>query len=87
MVVSRFPEEDATDWRYIIGVDLGTEDPCAFTVLAYSRQVGRTYVLTSYREPELTVLQAGTEIERLMHRFPKYSHIVVDSGGQGAAFV
>ena len=87
MVVPRFPEEEATDWRYVIGVDLGTEDPCAFTVLAYSRQVGRTYVLESRREPDLTVLQAGTEIERLMHRFPNYSHIVVDSGGQGAAFV
>lgn len=87
MVVDRFPEELATDWRYIIGVDLGTEDPCAFTVLAYSRSIGRTYVLESYREPELTVLAAGTEIERLMHRFPNYSHIVVDSGGQGAAFV
>jgi len=87
MVVDRFPEEIASDWRYIIGVDLGTEDPCAFTVLAYSRKVGRTYVLESYREPGLSVLQAGTEIERLMNRFPNYSHIVVDSGGQGAAFV
>lgn len=87
MVVQRFPEEDADDWRYIIGVDLGTEDPCAFTVLAYSRKVGRTYVLCSYRENDLTVLQAGTEIERLMQRFPRYSHIIVDSGGQGAAFI
>ena len=87
MVVQKFPEDQASDWRYVIGVDLGTEDPCAFTVLAYSRQVGRTYVLESYRHPDLTVLQAGTEVERLMHRYPTYSHIVVDSGGQGAAFV
>lgn len=87
MVVPRFPKEMADDWRYIIGVDLGTEDPCAFTVLAYSRSVGMTFVLESYREEDLSVLEAGTEIERLMQRFPTYSHIIVDSGGQGAAFV
>jgi hypothetical protein len=87
MVVSRWPKEDASDWRFIIGVDLGTEDPCAFAVLAYSRQVGRCYVLEAYRKPNLSVLEAGTEVERLMHRYPNYSNIVVDSGGQGAAFV
>lgn len=86
-IVTHFPKELATDWRYILGVDLGTKDPCAFTILAYSRSLGWTYVLESYREGDLTVLQAGTEIERIMHRYPKFSHIVVDSGGQGAAFV
>lgn len=87
MVVPRFPIEDANDWRYIIGVDLGTEDPCAFAVLAYSRSVARCYVLEAYRKGDLSVLEAGTEVERLMNRYPNYSNIVVDSGGQGAAFV
>jgi hypothetical protein len=86
MVVYRWPKEKANDWRFILGVDLGTHDPCAFTVLTYSRQLGATYVLESYKK-QLTVLQAGTEIERLMHRYPVFSHIVVDSGGQGASFV
>ena len=87
MVVPRFPIEDAKDWRYLIGVDLGTHDPCAFTVGAYSRSIGRCYALESYREGDMSVLGAGTEVERLMHRYPTYSHIIVDSGGQGAAFV
>lgn len=85
-LVPHFPKDIATDWRYILGVDLGTKDPCAFTVLAFSRTAGKTFVLESYRQ-HLTVLQAGTEIERLMHRYPTFSSIVVDSGGQGAAFV
>lgn len=85
MLVDEFPEKDATDWRYILGVDLGTVDPCAFTVLAYSRALARTYVLMSYKD-QFTTLQCGTEIERLMDIY-KFDHIVVDSGGQGAAFI
>lgn len=87
MLVREFPKWLATDWRYILGVDLGTVDPCAFTVLAYSRSVGRCYVLESYREGDMSTIQAGTEIERLMNRYPTFSHIVVDSGGQGASFI
>jgi len=85
MLVDEFPQRDASDWRYILGVDLGTVDPCAFTILAYSRALAMTYVLMSYKD-SFTTLQAGTEIERLMDLY-KFDHIVVDSGGQGAAFI
>jgi hypothetical protein len=87
MLVREFPVWKAQDWRYILGVDLGTVDPCAFTVMAYSRSLGHCYVLESYREGDLSTIQAGTEIERLMDRYPTFSHIVVDSGGQGASFI
>lgn len=84
-IVNRWPRNQTDDWRYILGIDLGTVDPCAFTVLAYSRSLATTYVLTSYKN-QFTTLQAGTEIERLMQEFD-FDNIVVDSGGQGAAFV
>jgi hypothetical protein len=87
MLVNRFPKELANDWRYILGVDLGTKDPCAFTVLAYSRSIGACYVLESYREPDLSTIEAGTEIERIYSRYPNFSHTIVDSGGQGDAFI
>jgi hypothetical protein len=85
LFVQRWPKHLADDWRYILGIDLGTVDPCAFTILAYSRKLTRTYVLTSYKN-QFTTLQAGTEIERLMQEFD-FDNIVVDSGGQGAAFI
>jgi hypothetical protein len=84
-IVDRWPRKRADDWRFILGIDLGTVDPCAFTVLAYSRSLAQTYVLASYKN-QFTTLQAGTEIERLMEEFA-FDNIVVDSGGQGAAFV
>ena len=85
LVVDRFPRQLADDWRYILGVDLGTVDPCAFTVLAYSKSLTMTYVLVSYKD-QFTTIQSGTEIERLMEEF-SFDNIVVDSGGQGAAFI
>jgi hypothetical protein len=87
MFVNHVPWEDAADWRYILGVDLGTNDPCAFTVLAYSRSIGACYVVESYRKPGLDTDDAGAEIERIYKRYPPFSHTVVDSGGQGAAFI
>jgi hypothetical protein len=56
-------------------------------VISYSRQLVQAYVLESYRMPGLSTIEAGTEIERIYERFPPFSHTVVDSGGQGAAFV
>jgi hypothetical protein len=87
MLVDRFPLEEADDWRYILGCDLGTVDPCAYGSLAYSRSVGKCYVLECYREADLSTIEAGTEIERLYDRHPPFSHTIVDSGGQGAAFI
>ena len=70
-----------------MGVDLGTVDPCGYTVLAYSRMLGATYVLESKREADLSPIEAGTEIERLYERYPPFSHTVVDSGGAGLGFI
>lgn len=82
MVVDRFPQERAHDWRYILGVDVGTVDPWAFTVAATSREAQATYVLASYSS-HLNTLEAGAEIEELRETYPITS-TVVDTGGQGA---
>lgn len=86
MIVDHFPEKDADDWRYVLGVDLGTVDPCAFTVLATSRSLQITYILESWRD-EYTTLSCGSEIERLQDQYRFAGPHVVDSGGQGAAFI
>lgn len=86
MYIDRFDPTWHDDFVYILGVDLGTKDPCAFTTLAHSRKAGVTYVVESYRKGDLAPDEAGEEIERLRSVW-KYSRIVVDSGGQGAAFI
>lgn len=86
MFIDRFDPTWADDFVYILGVDLGTADPCAFTTLAHSKKQGVTYVVESYRKGDLAPDEAGEEIDRLRNQW-KYSNIVVDSGGQGAAFI
>jgi len=83
MVVDRFPIERASDWRYILGVDVGTKDPWSFSMLATSRDVQATYVLESV-EKQLTTLEAGDVVGDFMDIYPCHT-IVVDTGGQGAA--
>ena len=82
MVVDRFPEERANDWKYILGVDVGTVDPWAFTVAATSREAQSTYILCSYSS-HLNTLEAGAEIMELRETYP-ITTTVVDTGGQGA---
>lgn len=83
MVVPRFPMERANDWRFILGVDVGTKDPWAFSMLATSRDVQATYVLESY-EKKLTTLEAGDEVGHMLDQYPCHT-VIVDTGGQGAA--
>jgi hypothetical protein len=83
MVVPRFPIERAHDWRFILGVDVGTKDPWSFTMLATSRDVQATYVIESY-EKQLTTLEAGDEVGALLDQYPCQT-VIVDTGGQGAA--
>jgi hypothetical protein len=86
MFLDRFDPSWHDDFKFILGVDLGTKDPCAFTTIAHSKRAGVSYVVESFREGDLSPLEAGEVIERLNKQW-KFSHIVVDSGGQGAAFI
>ena len=83
MVGPRFPVERANDWWYILGVDVGTKDPWAFTMLAMSRDIQATYVVESF-ERQLTTLEAGDVVGDLLDQYG-CSTCVVDTGGQGAA--
>jgi hypothetical protein len=82
MWVDRFPIERANDWRYILGVDVGTVDPWAFTVAATSREAQATYVLESFSS-HLTTIEAGDRIMELREDYP-ITTTVIDTGGQGA---
>ncbi len=82
MLVKRFPVEDAHDWTYLLGVDVGTVDPWAFTVAATSRDIQKTYMIESF-STRLSTIEAGDEISKLRDMYPITS-IVVDTGGQGA---
>jgi hypothetical protein len=82
MWVDRFPIERANDWRFLLGIDVGTVDPWAFTVAATSREAQATYVLES-KSHHLTTIESGNHILDLREMYPITSTII-DTGGQGA---
>lgn len=84
--VPTFPYDSADDWEYVLGIDLGFNDPTAFVTLAYSASLGKCFVVESYKESDLIPSAVASRVEVLMARFP-YSRIVADTGGFGKGYV
>ncbi len=74
------------DYQYVLGVDLGFNDPCAFVVLAYSHTNGYCYVVESYKEGGLSPSDSAVEVEKIRQRYPIHK-IVADTGGIGKGYV
>lgn len=74
------------EWEYVLGVDLGYNDPSAFCVVCYCEHTGEIRVVESFQEPELTVTEIAVAIEKLRKRY-SFESIVVDSGGGGSKIV
>ena len=84
--VDTFPKDLADDWDYVIGVDVGYNDPCAFTVLANSSTLGVCYAVESFKEEELTPTKAAVIVLQLQEKYPT-GLVVVDSGGMGKGYI
>ena len=84
-LIREFPREAANDWQYVLGIDLGYNDPTAFVVQAYSAATGRVVVVESHKESGLIPSAAAAEVEKYMARYPFVS-IVADTGGFGKGY-
>jgi len=76
----------AKDWTYVLGMDVGFNDPSAFAVLAYSPSLGTIKVLESYQEPELLPIDVAMHVGDLQTRYT-FESIVIDSGGIGKPYL
>lgn len=83
-VYDKFPAESG-DWTYILGIDVGFNDPTAFAVLAYDPERGEVWVVESYKRPKLIPSVAAAHVEKLRQKYP-FSKIVVDTGGLGKGY-
>lgn len=70
-------------WHYVLGVDLGYEDPCAFTVLAYHDHDATLYVLESYKRGKLDVTATSDEINSIKRRYD-IEHTTIDGSAKQA---
>jgi hypothetical protein len=81
-IIPVFDPSWATDWNYVMGIDVGFTDPFAFVVLAQSRRLGQAFVIDSYEESELTTMDALVIAEGLCEKWP-ITRIALDTGGAG----
>lgn len=73
-------------WHYLIGVDVGWNDPCAFVVVAWRRDEPDLWVLESFQEQHLLTDAIAANLDRLRARYPN-APIVMDAGGHGGKLV
>ena len=84
-VVDTFDHTLADDWEWVLGIDLGFNDPTAFVVLAYSESINKVYVVESYKESKLIPSVVAAHVEGLRVAYP-FSRIVADTGGFGKGY-
>lgn len=74
-------------WRYLIGADVGWNDPCAFVVLAWQREHPEVWVVESEQHSEMLTDAIAAQLERLRARYGAHTPIVMDTGGHGGKLV
>lgn len=72
-------------WTYVLGIDVGHNDPTAFVVLARRRGDPHTYVVESYEEVGLIPSAMAVHVERLRARY-RFRVMVIDTGGLGKGY-
>ena len=76
--ISALPDES---WRYVLGIDLGYNDPTAFVVCAYSEHDPKLYVLETFRKSEMIVKDVATKIKELEARYG-FETMVIDNASK-----
>lgn len=76
-----------TEWRYLLGIDLGFDDHFAMVVGAYNPHDGVLYYIWEYHEPRLDVYDAVARIDEAIDRYGGFDAIVADTGGLGKMIV
>lgn len=84
--VSGLPPEGAP-WRYIAGLDLGYEAPCAFVVCAYSRRLKQLRLVFEASRKHMLVPDIAEMISDAIERFGPIEKIWVDRGNLGKLIV
>lgn len=75
--------QNLSGWSYVLGIDLGYDDPTAFVVCAFHEHDRVLYVLETKKEKSLDVTATAEAIKGLMKRYD-FSKIVIDNANKQA---
>lgn len=74
---------DSPSWHYVLGVDLGYDDPTAFVVMAYRDYDPTLYVLEAVKQGSMTISAVADRIKHLS-RVYRLERIVIDNSAKQA---
>jgi len=70
-------------WHYVLGIDLGFNDPTAWVVCAYHDFDRTLYVLGAHKKAKCDITEVADQTRRLMGRF-EFDRIVIDGANKQA---
>lgn len=68
---------------YILGVDIGFNDACAFTLVAFHKKSPDLYVVEAYKEPELDITDTANRVKEYLRKYPIAKVIMDGANKQG----
>lgn len=71
------------DWQYMLGVDLGYEDPSAFVVVAFHEHDKVLYVVDAYKKSKMDITDVANKIKELKAKYNIYK-VVIDNANKQA---
>lgn len=82
---SKLPSSTTPGWRTVLGVDIGYNDPCAWTIYRYEQGRPELFITKSWKQSGLTPSQAGARTHRIMQDHG-IRRVIIDSGGIGKGY-
>lgn len=70
-------------WHYVLGIDLGFNDPTAWVVCAYHDTSRVLYVLGAHKKEHCDITEVADQTRRLMGRFD-FDRIIIDNANKQA---
>jgi hypothetical protein len=64
------------EWNYVLGLDLGYNDPTAFVVCAYTDYDPTLYVVETYKKSKMIISDVASKIRELQDRYVFHTMVV-----------
>lgn len=65
-----------SEWRYVLGIDLGFEDASAFSVCAYNEYDPTLYVARTFKKSKMDITDVANKIKEIQGVYPIHKFIV-----------
>lgn len=76
--INNITELPKCSFQYVLGMDIGWNDPCAFVVGAYTKKDDNLYIVEDYKKSEMYIDDIASKLEYFLNKYP--SLIIVADG-------